>query len=531
MRLSAFHLTKQGSSHIKKNRECQDASGSFLADNCAIAIVCDGHGGDDYVRSAAGASFACNIALENILSFLQDAEIEELQSHSDRMLRTLEASIISGWSTAIHEDYEQHPFSDKELAVLSEKARKKYMDGRIDSAYGTTLIAVVLTTEYWFGIHIGDGKCVAVNREGRFGQPIPWDEKCFLNATTSLCDSNALENFRHFFSTKLPAAIFIGSDGIDDCFNNPKQLYSLYRTVLYSFATSEFDAAVADLSDYLPRLSAKGSGDDVSIAAVLDLDSIGELDTVKEYDREKEKAKVEERARIEAEKAAEEKRRVEAEYLEKQRLREETLRKEEDQLRKRRSFFRQRYCENCGALLHEDTRFCGACGSPVRTVLSQPKSPAPTEEQQLVEHTPSAEDSVKRAKPTAAEPAPEKEPILVAPPMQEQEPISAVPDAEKENGPQDFSSVETADSPVAASDGGTLLEAEEDLSETGTPEVLEPPEPESPESAGETLHSDGPSNTDGAPTEGASGDEKDHAQSLAADEVGSTEAPPAEQIP
>ena len=53
MRMQAFHLSSQGASHIKKNKECQDASDSYYGENCAIAIVCDGHGGDDYVRSHA----------------------------------------------------------------------------------------------------------------------------------------------------------------------------------------------------------------------------------------------------------------------------------------------------------------------------------------------------------------------------------------------------------------------------------------------------------------------------------------------
>lgn len=381
MQPTAFHLTKQGASHIKKNKECQDASLSFSNEEYAIAIVCDGHGGDDYVRSATGASLACGIAMKNIVSFLHDVNKDELQTYHDQMFKTLEASIIAGWSTAIYDDYSQRPFTEEELSVLSEKAKKKYLEGKIDSAYGTTLIAVVLTTEFWFGLHIGDGKCVAINREGQFGQPIPWDEKCFLNATTSLSDSNAINNFRHFFSYKLPAAIFIGSDGIDDCFKNDQQLYSLYRTVLYSFATSDLEAAKADLGDYLPRLSAKGSGDDVSIAAVMDLSIIGELDTIKEYDREKEKARVEENARIAAEKAAEEKRRIEAERAEKQRQREEAMRAEEERRRQRIPVTRQKYCEYCGRLLRDGAIFCGGCGRAIRPKLPQhPSSPAPFEE-------------------------------------------------------------------------------------------------------------------------------------------------------
>ncbi len=331
MRLQAFHLSTQGASHIKRNKECQDAADSYVDENCAVAIVCDGHGGCDYVRSASGAKFACDVAKECILSFIKDADKAELSRYPARMLNNLEASIISKWRDTVYDHFRNNFFSDSELDVLSERAKNKYLiEKRIESAYGTTLIAVACTKDYWFGIHIGDGKCVAVNPAGKFVQPIPWDDKCFLNATTSLCDSDALNHFRYFYSEKCPVAVFVGSDGVDDCFQTDKQLHSLYRTVMYSFATTGFDKAVTDLSEYLPRLSAKGSGDDVSVAAVLDMDLIGEIEAVKEFDKEKEKKRREENERIAAQKAEEERRRVEEEYRRKE---EERRRAEEERRR------------------------------------------------------------------------------------------------------------------------------------------------------------------------------------------------------
>lgn len=362
MRLQAFHLSTQGASHIKKNKECQDSSDSYCDEQCAIAVVCDGHGGDDYVRSAVGSSFASKIAKESILNFVQNVDLGELSRHNDKLIYSLEASIITAWNAAIHEHCDQTPFTEAEIAVLSERAKRKYLrEGRIESAYGTTLIAVVITKDYWFGIHIGDGKCVAISRESKFVQPIPWDEKCFLNATTSICDSDALERFRYFYSEKLPAAVFVGSDGVDDCFSSNEQLNNLYKTILYSFAKSPLDEAVSDLKDYLPRLSAKGSGDDVSVAAVLDLDCIGEIEAVKSFDEEKEKARVEENARIAAEKSEEERRRVEAERAEQRK----------QQARK------QRHCTHCGAALLPGMRFCGQCGKPVEPAAPAGGAPAP----------------------------------------------------------------------------------------------------------------------------------------------------------
>lgn len=365
MHMRSFNLSAQGASHIKKNKECQDASCSYYDDDIAIAIVCDGHGGDDYVRSAVGSAFACRIAEYNIKNFINGIDKAELKRHPDKLIANLEASIISGWNELIYAHYERHPFQEHEIAVLSSKAKKKYLqEQRIESAYGTTLIAVAVTRDFWFGIHIGDGKCVAVNPEGKFLQPIPWDDKCFLNATTSMCDSSALSNFRHIFSEKLPVAVFVGSDGIDDCFSNAQQLNNLYKTVLYSFATSDFDSAVNDLKDYLPRLSAKGSGDDVSIAAILDLDRIGEINAVKEFDREKERARVAENARREAEKAAAEKKRIEAERGGKAPQKDQDVTSSVQDSPK--------YCASCGAELIPGMKFCGECGTKVATQETEP---------------------------------------------------------------------------------------------------------------------------------------------------------------
>jgi len=364
MNAKSFNLTAQGASHIKKNKECQDASLSYQDENCAIAVVCDGHGGDDYVRSAIGSKFASAIAKKNIQKFLLGMDKEKFFLNPDNQLKILEASIISHWNESVSDYHSKHPFDEAELIVVSEKAKKRYLeDGKIWSAYGTTLIAVAMNEDYWFAIHIGDGKCVAINHAGEFKQPIPWDPKCFLNATTSICDSDAIDNFRHFYSDKLPAAVFVGSDGIDDCFNNNEQLYNLYKTVLYSFATTDFKEACEGLADYLPRLSAKGSGDDVSIAALLDMDSISELSIVKDYDKSKEKAKLEENARKEAEKNEAEKRRVEEERAKIQHQN-DTKASEETQI------ISPKFCENCGEPIKSGAKFCTNCGAEIRCVKS-----------------------------------------------------------------------------------------------------------------------------------------------------------------
>ena len=225
----SFSMSKQGASHIKKGKECQDSSCCYpdipiaSDDKIAIAIICDGHGGNDYMRSAIGSQRACEVSLKNIKSFIENASYEQILEDIDKrqMLKNLEASIICDWNGLIRSHYEANPFTEEELSGISERARRKYtQEDRIESAYGTTVVAVAMTPQYGFGIQIGDGKCVVVDREGRFSQPIPWNDKCFLNATTSICDSDAYDNFREIYFESLPAAAFVGSDGIDDCFKD-----------------------------------------------------------------------------------------------------------------------------------------------------------------------------------------------------------------------------------------------------------------------------------------------------------------------
>lgn len=359
MNAKSFYLSVQGASHIKKNKECQDAAISYYDEDCAIAIVCDGHGGDDYMRSAHGSQFGVKVAEENIKNFIKNIKADELKQNNKVLIKQLEASIINDWNEAIYTHYEENPFTEAELAVISDKAKKKYLeDKRIESAYGTTMIAVGMTKEFWIGIQIGDGKCVAVNPEGKFLQPIPWDNKCFLNATTSICDSHALDNFRHFYSERLPIAVFVGTDGIDDCFKTDEQLNNLYKTVLYSFMTTDFDEAINDLHDYLPRLSAKGSGDDVSVAVMIDFDRISDIDEVREFDKEKEKAKVEELRKAEAQKAEEERRRVELEH---------GINNTPATENAENKPVKKVVCAACGAIADDEATYCGDCGAKIET--------------------------------------------------------------------------------------------------------------------------------------------------------------------
>lgn len=366
MNFKAFHMSERGESHLHDGRVCQDSSASFSDECGTVAVVSDGHGGCDYVRSQIGSAMACEAAVKNIRRLFENISPEAFLAEPDMMLTQLEAAIINDWNESVRSHYEANPFTEEELDCVSEKAGAAYFSGhRIERAYGATLIAAAVTRDYWFGIQIGDGKCVAFDEAGICTQPIPWDEKCFLNKTTSICGSDALRDFRHFYSEKIPTAVFMGSDGIDDSFKNEEDMYDFYKTILYAFSISDYTQAVDELKAYLPRLSKEGSADDVSIAAWMDMDALKSVvDKIKAESEEAEESE-------ENKKTEEEKETIENEKSEEGNEAEEGKKAEEEietaETRKEENYeSRQqpRFCCMCGAKLVPGQRFC-QCGARI----------------------------------------------------------------------------------------------------------------------------------------------------------------------
>ncbi|MBQ0055216.1 MAG: protein phosphatase 2C domain-containing protein [Synergistaceae bacterium] len=268
-----FAVRTIGSSHIAKNRPCEDYALKNDTETYSLIAVCDGHGGDDYVRSEKGSRFAAESAESCVAEFVAEADIEKLRTEKRRkeMFRQLETSIIARWDEKVSADWAENPLTEEEKAIISDKAKVRYENGRFQPAYGTTLITVVFTKEYWFALQIGDGRCVMLDDEDNFSQPVPWDDKCEGTATTSICDSSSINEFRSCFSEKFPKAVFIASDGVEDSFRDEEKMYAFYKAVYSSFADKEkaWETAEGELQDYLPRMSEKGSHDDISVAGIL----------------------------------------------------------------------------------------------------------------------------------------------------------------------------------------------------------------------------------------------------------------------
>jgi len=348
----SFAVTVQGGSHIKSGTVCQDASNFYDDESVSIAVVADGHGDSSCFRSDMGAKFAVACATRGIQQFVKEHEALFKQSlikkTSPPSHRELEKSIreklirqtVASWNKAVMENHNSNPFTKQELEKVSEKYRKRYeKEENINKAYGTSLIAAAITPWYWFAFHIGDGRFSVLYKDSSGDQPVPWDPKCYLNVTTSICDDDILdrgeEGVRTFLSlhtdNEPPAAFFLCSDGIDDNYpvdekENAACLYRLYREIAVTFAEEGYDSTFGrdgisgQLKDLATGFATKGKGDDTSLAGILNTEKLKEAApawkekmAADEAERKKAKTAADTEKKVETEADAGEKAKVEAE--------------------------------------------------------------------------------------------------------------------------------------------------------------------------------------------------------------------------
>lgn len=298
--MDALNFSCQGESHITTGKVCQDYSYSHVYENGnTIAIVCDGHGGKRYFRSDVGARIAAEVTERNVQIFLNevgpalikgkpftqeetisgqiDKQDFDKQSPVETAFRQLFASIISGWNSNVLEHASENPIKEEEKTDLEQKWIEDFSNGvSLEKVYGCTLIVYASTPDYWLAFQIGDGKCFAFDNNGQWSEPIPWDERCFLNKTTSICDSSAIDEFRYCYEGDgtFPIAIILGSDGIDDSFGAEENQANFYVQILKSLTKSGIEDTLHEIETTLPQLSKIGSQDDMSISMVFNLNAV-----------------------------------------------------------------------------------------------------------------------------------------------------------------------------------------------------------------------------------------------------------------
>lgn len=293
-----FNKTVQGHLHIMKNKPCEDSSISYVAEDgqFSIAIVADGHGSNSCFRSKSGSAIAAMVTLEALKKFAEyhlkkDDEgnyietpefINALKSERTKkqLIKQLTDSIVSEWYQVITDDLGNHPITDEEIDSAESDYADLYRRGlKLNHIYGTTLIAALVLKNYTILLQQGDGRCDVFYADATVDQPIPWDDRCYDVYTTSMCDDDVDTSIRSTIINiieKPIVACFMGSDGVEDSFRTMDGTHNFYMQ-LSTKIIDDPDRFDEYLGEYLPNFSEAGSGDDVSVAGIVNVEQVKEL--------------------------------------------------------------------------------------------------------------------------------------------------------------------------------------------------------------------------------------------------------------
>jgi predicted nucleic acid-binding Zn-ribbon protein len=257
--MECFAKSIEGASHIKTQKPCQDSSGCFSEGIYHLAVVSDGHGGEEYFRSDRGSRFAVETAREVIGGFIK----KQTGGITESDIKTIEKNMVNVWREKVLADIKTHPWTPEE------KLRNPSPDDT--SIYGATLLAAAIADQFWFALQIGDGVCALIDAGGsRFA--FPDDATQGLGRTHSLCEENAPAHFRHAFGKNGLLGVTVATDGVSDAIPADTYLFKFTINILKAFVENPVSAE-KELEDTLPKLTQMGSQDDVSIACIFNAEA------------------------------------------------------------------------------------------------------------------------------------------------------------------------------------------------------------------------------------------------------------------
>ena len=265
----------RGDAHIRKDIENQDNI-DWVARRGQVALaLADGHGSAKSFRSAEGSRIAVDVAL-SVAELLMGSPPPGdrrlfLSVVKDQLQTDIPRQIVQYWTKRVDGHLEQHPFTEQELATLLERdgpesLRRVEQDNRL--AYGSTLITAIALESFAVFWQIGDGDVLTISNTGEVTRPVPGDARLIGNETTSLCSAGAARMFRHAVLGTPAPLIMLSTDGFANSFADDAGFFKFGSDVSEIIAAEGLKKVESSLPDWLPEISRRGSGDDISLGII-----------------------------------------------------------------------------------------------------------------------------------------------------------------------------------------------------------------------------------------------------------------------
>jgi len=266
MKRIVFGTSVQGASHIRSETECQDSYKKVRCEDGTIVMaVADGHGSKSCPYSKTGSSIAvnvfCKIMCEYVKNYAENPGM--LLTYLNREGETKVANEIdTEWKKRV---YINHRDNKRDMP-LDDKGEKDLR--RIYAQYGTTLLGLVLTEDFFFAFQIGDGDIVFVSNDGT--ESVIKGDKILGVETHSLSKIDAWKKaisvvHKMDYQSNLPALFLMSSDGFANSYKNEEEFEKTcidYFEMIKQYGARQVGE---NLKSWLSETSAMGCGDDITV--------------------------------------------------------------------------------------------------------------------------------------------------------------------------------------------------------------------------------------------------------------------------
>ena len=238
-----------GAAHRRQGKPCQDASRVCqVGPELQLLLVSDGHGSSRYRLSDVGSRLACAAAEQAVAALARTLSLQDQDGWRRQLAQELPAAIQQRWLRAIEEHWSSQ-------AAAAEAPFSSAL-------YGCTLGLVLLSPNWWGCTGIGDWDLVEIQADGD-ARLVNQEQlsNATGEATLSLCQSEALGAWSsrvQLQSASPTTALVLCTDGVRKSCTTDGDFLQLCLQML----EIQGEALVQGLEE----ITAKGSGDDVSVA-------------------------------------------------------------------------------------------------------------------------------------------------------------------------------------------------------------------------------------------------------------------------
>ena len=251
-------------------RLCQDAhliqSGSVAGQHYVAICVADGHGGAAHDLSHVGSALAVRDAVNVFVDLLWGEAQDDHVNPSDvaaSFKATFARKLVQAWGSRVEKD----------------SARRLPRELRGDlkmvfNRYGSTMLFAGCINDTLLLAQLGDGDICLIHNN-QLAEPIGCQSKLHVaGATDSLCSLNSdsiritTRSLRSELHDQI-SACFLSTDGLGNALNSESALNDLFASIIGEVRTHGVNPVSRLLPEYMRRASDGGSGDDVTLCALI----------------------------------------------------------------------------------------------------------------------------------------------------------------------------------------------------------------------------------------------------------------------